>query len=111
MIGDNGSSPVTSILLRSREVYEKYSAPLGIGWMVQPATHYGCSFDGYEYDRWGTYHRADHLGIGVDRTDKGTGYALQYNEPNASEYKNVRMNLSCFFIIFRIRIGFTAARP
>ena len=56
--------------------------------MVRPGVHYGCSVDGYEYDRWGTYHRADHLGIGVDRTDKGTGYAFQYNEPNASIYNS-----------------------
>ncbi|MCR4641796.1 MAG: alpha-glucuronidase [Lachnospiraceae bacterium] len=79
---------ICDILLRSREIYERYTSPLGIGWMVQPATHYGCSVDGYEYDRWGTYHRADHLGIGVDRSDKGTGYALQYNEPNASVYND-----------------------
>ena len=79
---------IVNILLPSREIYERYTSPLGIGWMVQPATHYGCSVDGYEYDRWGTYHRADHMGIGVDRTDKGTGYALQYNEPNASMYND-----------------------
>ncbi|MBR4530152.1 MAG: alpha-glucuronidase, partial [Lachnospiraceae bacterium] len=66
------------ILLNSRRVYEDYSAPLGIGWMVFPATHYGPSVDGYEYDRWGTYHRADHLGLGVDRTKNGTGYTAQY---------------------------------
>ena len=79
---------IMSILLPSRAIYEKYTSPLGIGWMVTPGLHYGCSVDGYEYDRWGTYHRADHLGIGVDRTDKGTGYALQYNEPNASMYNS-----------------------
>jgi len=79
---------ILDILLPSREIYERYTSPLGIGWMVTPATHYGCSVDGYEYDRWGTYHRADHLGIGVDRTDKGTGYALLYNEPNASTYND-----------------------
>ena len=79
---------IKEILLPSRTIYEKYTCPLGIGWMVKPATHYGCSVDGYEYDRWGTYHRADHLGLGVDRTDKGTGYALQYNEPNASMYNS-----------------------
>ena len=79
---------ILGILLPSREIYERYTSPLGIGWMVTPATHYGCSVDGYEYDRWGTYHRADHLGIGVDRTDKGTGYALLYNEPNASMYNS-----------------------
>ena len=79
---------IKDILLPSRAIYEKYTCPLGIGWMVKPNTHYGCSVDGYEYDRWGTYHRADHLGLGVDRTDKGTGYALQYNEPNASIYNS-----------------------
>ena len=79
---------IKEILLPSRAIYEKYTCPLGIGWMVTPATHYGCSVDGYEYDRWGTYHRADHLGLGVDRSDKGTGYALQYNEPNASMYNS-----------------------
>ncbi len=80
---------VKGILLPSRETYEKYTSPLGIGWMVTPHDHYGCSVDGYEYDRWGTYHRADHLGIGVDRSDRGTGYAQQYYEPNASAYNNV----------------------
>lgn len=80
---------VLSILLPSREVYERYTSPLGIGWMVTPHVHYGCSVDGYEYSRWGTYHRADHFGIGVDRTDKGTGYVRQYNEPNASMYNDI----------------------
>ena len=79
---------LVSMLLSSRETYEKYTSPLGIGWMVTPHDHYGPSVDGYEYSRWGTYHRADHLGIGVDRTDKGTGYAQQYYEPNASMYNN-----------------------
>lgn len=77
---------VKGILLGSRRTYEKYTCPLGIGWMVAPNTHYGCSVDGYEYSRWGTYHRADHLGLGVDRSSRGTGYAQQYHEPNASMY-------------------------
>ena len=81
---------ILSILLPSREVYEHYTSPLGIGWMVTPHVHYGCSVDGYEYSRWGTYHRADHLGIGVDRTDSGTGYVRQYHEPNASMYNDIR---------------------
>ena len=77
-----------NMLLGSRETYEKYTSPLGIGWMVTPNGHYGPSVDGYEYSRWGTYHRADHLGIGVDRTDKGTGYAQQYYEENAKMYND-----------------------
>lgn len=74
------------ILMNSWKAYEMYSAPLGIGWMVNPGYHYGPNVDGYEYDRWGTYHRADHQGIGVDRSRLGTGYAGLYREPNASKY-------------------------
>ncbi len=79
---------LTDMLLRSREIYEKYTSFLGIGWMVTPGDHYGPSVDGYEYSRWGTYHRADHLGIGVDRTDRGTGYAQQYYRQNAEMYND-----------------------
>ncbi|MCM1263111.1 MAG: alpha-glucuronidase [Butyrivibrio sp.] len=75
-----------NILMSSWPTYEKYTSPLGIGWMVNPNYHYGPNVDGYEYDRWGTYHRADHLGIGVDRSHDGTGYATLYREPNASMY-------------------------
>ena len=76
------------ILMSSWQAYEKYTSPLGIGWMVNPNYHYGPSVDGYEYSRWGTYHRADHEGIGVDRSSEGTGYALLYREPNASIYND-----------------------
>lgn len=74
------------MLMSSWDAYEKYTSPLGIGWMVNPNNHYGPNVDGYEYDRWGTYHRADHLGLGVDRSHEGTGYATLYREPNASLY-------------------------
>ena len=85
------------ILMKSADVYEKYNAPLGIGWMCQPNNHYGPNVDGYEYDRWGTYHRADYKAIGVERSTGesicggpvGTGYTAQYFEPNASLYANV----------------------
>ncbi len=74
------------LLMQSWPAYESYTSPLGIGWMVSPNNHYGPSVDGYEYSRWGTYHRADHEGLGVDRSHDGTGYALLYREPNASVY-------------------------
>jgi len=77
---------VLKILMMSWPVYEKYTSPLGIGWMVKPNNHYGPDVDGYEYDRWGTYHKADHKAIGMNRTESGTGYCSQYNEPLASMY-------------------------
>lgn len=77
------------ILMRSWPAYEKYNAPLGIGWMVNPSHHYGPNVDGYEYDRWGTYHRADCKGIGVDRTRAGTGFVDQYAPELAAKYGNL----------------------
>lgn len=82
-------SNLSKVLMMSWPTYEKYTAPLGIGWMVNPGHHYGPNVDGYEYDRWGTYHRADWKGLGVDRSSKGTGYATQYNEPLSSMYESI----------------------
>ena len=69
---------LVDMLLDSRTVYEKYTAPLGLCWMVNPDGHYGPSPWGYEFSLWGTYNRADRNGVGVDRTASGTGYVLQY---------------------------------
>lgn len=80
---------ILNILLNSWRAYENYTAPLGVGWMVNPDHHYGPNVDGYEYSRWGTYHFADRDGIGVDRTVKtGTGYAAQYYKPHADRYES-----------------------
>ncbi len=89
-----GSNPktldiITDMLLESHHIYESYTSPLGIGWMVNPGHHYGPSVDGYEYSAWGTYHRADSEGMGVDRTvAAGTGYAGRYNKPLSDLYED-----------------------
>ncbi|WP_436535742.1 alpha-glucuronidase [Actinoplanes sp. HUAS TT8] len=71
-----------AIMQNSWATYERYTAPLGVGFMVHPGDHYGPAVDGYEYSRWGTYHHADRDGVGVDRTvTTGTGQAAQYPEP------------------------------
>jgi alpha-glucuronidase len=49
--------------------------------MVNPNHHYGPNPEGYEYSKWGTYHRANYEAIGVDRSSKGTGFTLQYHSP------------------------------
>ncbi|MFW5981602.1 MAG: alpha-glucuronidase family glycosyl hydrolase [Halanaerobiaceae bacterium] len=78
------------MLIDSWGIYENYTSPLGIGWMVNPNHHYGPNVDGYEYSKWGTYHRADHHGIGVDRTVKnGTGYTAQYHRENQKKYESL----------------------
>ena len=79
---------LASLLLSSRRIYEKYTAPLGIGWMVTPHDHYGPNPSGYEYDLWGTYHKANRDAVGIDRTEAGTGYLLQYPESVQAKYKD-----------------------
>ena len=78
---------LTDLLLSSRGIYEKYTAPLGIGWMVNPHDHYGPNPSGYEYDLWGTYHKADRNAVGIDRTAGGTGYLSQYPETIRKKYE------------------------
>ncbi|MEU8076832.1 alpha-glucuronidase [Catellatospora citrea] len=73
----------------SWQTYESYTAPLGVGFMVRPGSHYGPDVDGYEYTPWGTYHFADRDGIGVDRTRAtGTGFTGQYPQPWAQVYES-----------------------
>jgi alpha-glucuronidase len=82
--------PLLGMLLASRGVYEKYACPLGLGWMVNIHHHYGPSPEGYEFSKWGTYHRASHEAIGVDRTESGTGYTMQYHPFLCELYSNIK---------------------
>jgi alpha-glucuronidase len=86
---DDTAQTVTSMLTASWPAYESYTAPLGLGWLVTPGHHDGPSPDGYEYSRWGAYHRADSRGVGVDRSvATGTGFAGQYREPWRSVFED-----------------------
>ncbi|SEF86597.1 alpha-glucuronidase [Nonomuraea solani] len=74
----------------SWHTYERYTAPLGVGFMVRPGHHYGPDVDGYEYTPWGTYHFADRDGVGVDRTRaSGTGFTGQYPRPWSEVYESL----------------------
>jgi len=86
---EHGRLTMEEMLLKSRGIYESYTAPLGIGFMVNPNNHYGPNVDGYEFSKWGTYHRASIDAIGVDRTSKGTGYTLQYPESLQRMYDDI----------------------
>ena len=57
--------------------------------MCKPNHHYGPDPWGYEFDRWGTYNRADRNGIGVDRSPAGTGYSAQYAPEWADVYGDI----------------------
>lgn len=81
---------IFDIVDTSNDTYKDYCAPLGVGFMVVPHYHYGPSVNGYEYDRWGTYHFADRNGVGVDRTmATGSGFIGMYSDKLSSEYENL----------------------
>jgi alpha-glucuronidase len=81
---------LVTIMAGSWRTYERYTAPLGVGFMVTPGSHYGPSVNGYEYSGAGAYHYADRYGVGADRTVKtGSGFTAQYPEPLASVYEDV----------------------
>ncbi|MDR0457044.1 MAG: alpha-glucuronidase [Treponema sp.] len=89
-----------NLLLKSYPAYEKYNAPFGVCFMVTPGLHYGPNIEGYEYSRWGTYHRADAQAIGIDRRPAGTGYSDQYAAKNAALFADPAScpeNLLLFF--------------
>ncbi|MEU4191033.1 alpha-glucuronidase [Kribbella sp. NPDC026611] len=82
---------LVGIMAGSWRTYERYTAPLGVGFMVAPGTHYGPNVNGYEYSGLGVQHFADRHGVGVDRTvASGSGFTAQYPEPLASIYEDVR---------------------
>ena len=106
--GDNDTAKkIEDILLKSYPAYEKYNAPFGVCFMVTPNTHYGPNIEGYEFSRWGTYHRADAQAIGIDRTKTGTAYTEQYSKKNAAFFSDPLScpeNLILFF--HRLRYDF-----
>jgi len=98
---------ISALLLKSYPAYENYTAPFGVCFMVTPGLHYGPNIEGYEFSRWGTYHRADMNAIGIDRTPSGTGYTDQYSAKNAGLFADPHAcpeNLILFF--HRLRYDF-----
>ena len=91
---------LSKLLLSSRRIYEKYTAPLGIGWMVNPHDHYGPNPSGYEYDLWGTYHKADRNAVGIDRSASGTDYISQYPDEIRRKYEDPDTCPDLFLLFF-----------
>jgi alpha-glucuronidase len=84
-------STISSILLDSWPIYEKYTGPLGAGTLTDIIhVHYGPAPESSEYNGWGQWHRADAKGVGMDRTvATGTGFAAQYRPPLARRFESV----------------------
>lgn len=71
---------INDLQLKSWHVYESYTGPLGAGTLTNiTGKHYDPAPESSENNGWGQWHRADHDGIGMDRTiATGTGFIGQY---------------------------------
>ena len=102
-----GSDPlvvktISQLQLNSWHVYENYTGPLGAGTLTNiTGNHYDPGPESSEENGWGQWHRADHQGIGMDRTvATGTGYIGQYSSEVQNLYEslaNCPDNLLLFF--------------
>jgi len=82
---------VSEIAMKSWRTYESYTGFLGSQTLTDiTGSHYGPNVESAEGNGWGQWHRADHEGIGMDRSGAtGTGFAGQYRDPVARMYESL----------------------
>ena len=93
---------VTAMLMQSWPAYEDYTGPLGLQTLTDiTGSHYGPNVEASERNGWGQWHKADHDGVGFDRTvATGSGYVGQYQPEVAKIYESTATtpdNLLLFF--------------
>ncbi len=93
---------ISAMELASWHVYESYTGPLGAGTLTNIlGNHYDPGPESSEGNGWGQWHRADHQGIGMDRTlATGTGFIGQYPPEVQTLYETLARcpdNLLLFF--------------
>jgi alpha-glucuronidase len=83
---------VNQLQMNSWHIYESYTGPLGLGTLTDIiGIHFGPGIESAERNGWGQWLRADHEGIGMDRTvATGTGYIGQYPAPLAAKYESLK---------------------
>lgn len=86
--------PITDMMMNSREAAVEYMMPLGLHHLFAFGHHYGpepwCDVPNARAD-WlpSYYHNADSLGVGFDRSAKGSNAASQYFAPLSELYGNM----------------------
>ncbi len=93
---------IDNLQLNSWHVYENYTGPLGAGTLTDiTGNHYDPAPESSERNGWGQWHRADHEGIGMDRSlATGTGFVGQYPPDVEKLYESLAScpdNLLLFF--------------
>jgi len=83
---------ISHMLLTSWSIYEHYTGPLGLQTLTNiTGPHYGPAPQSQEHNGWGQWIRADHDGVGMDRTvATGTGFLGQYPPEVAAMYTSLK---------------------
>ncbi|HXU48981.1 MAG TPA: alpha-glucuronidase family glycosyl hydrolase [Candidatus Binatia bacterium] len=91
-----GSDPpvaqtIDAMQLASWRAYEDYTGPLGLQTLTDiTGSHYGPNVAASENNGWGQWHRADHEGVGMDRSvATGTAYVGQYSSEVQKQFETV----------------------
>jgi alpha-glucuronidase len=82
---------IAAMQLNSWHVYESYTGQLGAGTLTNiTGNHYDPAPASSEENGWGQWHRADQVGIGMDRTvATGTGFIGQYSPAVQKLYESL----------------------
>ena len=93
---------ITAMQMASWHAYESYTGPLGAQTLTDIlGSHYGPGIESSERNGWGQWHRADHEGIGMDRTiATGTGYVGQYPAAIQSLYESEKTTPDDLLLFF-----------
>jgi alpha-glucuronidase len=96
--------PVVDMMMDSREAVVDYMTPLGLVHIMGPGHHYGpAPWDASESRAdWRPvyYHRADHQGIGFDRTSTGSDAVAQYAPPVAAQFNDLKQTPEQYLLFF-----------
>jgi alpha-glucuronidase len=95
--------PVVDMMMGSREAAVDYMTPLGLLHLMS-FSHYGpAPWDASESEpdwRPVYYHRADHQGIGFDRTSTGSNAVAQYAPPVAAQFNDLKQTPDQLLLYF-----------
>lgn len=85
-------STISHMMLTSWPMYEDDTGPLGLQTLTNiTGPHYGPAPQSQEHNGWGQWIRADHEGVGMDRTvATGTGFIGQYSPEVAAMYTSLK---------------------
>jgi len=95
---------IRNIMLTSREAVVNYMTPLGLAHIMGYGHHYGPApwFSTASRPDWNPvyFHRADSIGVGFDRTAKGSNAVAQYAPDVAKEFDDINNCPESFLLWF-----------